>query len=423
MSLDLRNPAAVCAAAGLTAPDVWRNSWPQSARSFEPRNVFFLKPDYVAETCATLRIAPELTAALADCAGVVAQDEALPRLVWHLHWLLSLSGLDVGSWPAPSLEAHPANALLYGLVVLAGVPRMMETNAARGIDPEDSIETLSDLETWATDYHTWEGVYRFPTVGWMQHHLRGRLFKLGRLEYLPGTYGHPFRWYRQRKTGAVVALAQGSLLMREDGQFANADDSAVRTGLWMTELRESEAKITGHPCTPQGAVLPATVTLDTAEWWEILRQGDPVMTVHIPSKGRMGPEECGASFRRAVEFYGRHFPDVVWRAFTCHSWLLDPQFEQMDPAPPNIVAWLREWYLHPAQGANDQQTWERTFDLFGRSQPDWQNATPRTSIQRALVSFVQQGGRPRSGASVLFPEDLDWGAQTYRVAGHPGMIP
>ncbi|MEI6499806.1 MAG: acyltransferase domain-containing protein, partial [Armatimonadota bacterium] len=185
--LDLRNADAVCALLGLSeAPEIWRRSWPQSAGSYTPGGVFFLAPEYVAETCATLRICPELAEALAACAASVAAEGGLERLVWHLHWLISWSGIDpqVGSWPALEPEGHPAKALLYGLVVLAGLPRLLEINGRRGIDPEDTIETLSDLQTWATDHLNQRGVWRLVSLGWMQHHLRGHLFKLGRLEYI-----------------------------------------------------------------------------------------------------------------------------------------------------------------------------------------------------------------------------------------------
>lgn len=417
-TLDLRNPDAVCALLGLTeAPEIWRRSWPQSAGSFVPGGVFFLTPEYVAQTCATLRICPELAAALADCAATVAGEPALQRLAWHLHWLISLSGIDpaVGSWPGLEPEGHPANALLYGLIVLAGLPRALEINAARGIDPEDTIETLSDLQTWATDYHNARGLWRLVTLGWIQHHLRGQLFKLGRLEYIPGKYDQPFRWYRQVATGKVVALAEDGLLLRQDGQFASADRGEVREGLWKTRFVETLEAVTGSPVSPLSRVLPGPVTLSADEWLEILRPGDPVITVHIPSKGSMGPEECGQSFAQAVEVYRRLFPDVVWRAFTCHSWLLDPQFEQLSPAPPNICAFMREWYLHPVENADDAQHFQRMFDLFGPyGQVRWGEVEAKSSLQRAMVDFVKAGGHPRLGGSVLFAEDLDWGKAVYR---------
>jgi hypothetical protein len=414
---DLRDLTAMCAVLGLEqVPELWAQTWPQSARSFAPGQVFFLDAGHVGETCQTLHNSAGVTEALLECAAAVRESPALERLAWHLHWLLCLSGLDLGGhvWVAPPVEAHPAGAMFYGLVVASGLPRLLELHGARGLDPEDTIETLSDLETWTADHQRWEGSYRFTNMGWMQHHLRGRLLKIGRLQYLPGTYYHPFRWYRQQGTDRVIALAEDGLLLRGDGQFASADGGEVREGLWKSRFTGTLESVTGHPVSPLGQVLPQTVTLDTAEWHEVLRRGDPVMTVHIPAKGRMDPEACAASFRRAVDVYRRHYPEIIWRAFTCNSWLLDPQFELLDPPPPNICAFLREWYLHPAEGADDSATWERIFDLFGRSAPDWDKAPQDTSLRRAAVTFTQAGGRLRGGGGVIFPDDLDGGQQVYR---------
>ncbi len=412
---DLRDAEAVVATVGLAeAPEVWRRTWPQSAASFaaEP---FFVAEEWVRTACAALRLSPEVTEALIACAAGVRESPALRRLAWHLHWLVSRSGLEpqINDWPR--LEAGPG-PMLYGLIALSGWPRLREIHAARGLDLEATLDTMSDLDTWTSDWHAWEGGYRFTALGWMQHHLRGRLLKLGRLEYLPGRYDHPFRWYRRGAGGPVLALAEDGLLFRPDGQFAGADGGEVRQGLWRSTFAESPGEVTGHPVTPQGQVLPETVTLDTAEWREALRPGDPVMTVHIPSRGRMDPESCGASFVRAAEVYSDHYPDIPYRAFTCHSWLLDPQFDQLDPAPPNIVAFMREWYLHPAEGAEEEQTWERVFSLFGHRPVDWATAPQDTSLRRALVAFARQGGHMRGGGGVIFPEDLgDWGREMYRA--------
>lgn len=415
---DLRDPSPLCSLLSIgSSPETWRQTWPRSGAGFTAGEVFFLQPGYVREVCALLRISDGLAAALGECAAAVAAEPLLQRLAWHLHWLMSLSGLDpqVNHWPALLPEGGPANALLYGLVVLAGVPRLREINGARGIAEEVTIETLSDLETWAGDYHAAEGVYRLVSLGWMQHHLHGRLFKLGRLEYIPGQYSHSFRWYRNDGSQRVVALAEPDLLLREDGQFASADGHEACEGLWKARLEESLESVSGYAVSPRGRVTREFVTLDTAQWREVLRRGDPVMTVHIPAKGGMAPEECGASFRQAVAFYRTHFPEVVYRAFTCQSWLLDPQFEQFQPPPPNICAFLREWYLHPVEGGDDSQAFQRLFDLFGKyGERRWDEVEAKTTLQRATLEFIRGGGRPRGGGSVLFPEDLDWGKQVYR---------
>lgn len=416
-SIDLRDPAAVCAAVGIVEmPEIWRNTWTQSARSFVLGGVFFLDPEWVARTCQTLRFRDEVCEALQHAAAQVAAKPHLQRLLWHCHWLICLSGLDpqVTTWPEFIADPEPAGPMLYGVLTLSGFDHMRAMHAARGIDLEDTTESLASLETWLLDYRRRQGFWRFPRMGWLQHHLRGHLHKLGRLEFLPGSYHCPFRWYRHSETNRVVALAEDGSLFRPDGQFASADHGEVREGLWKSRFEETLSQVTGHLASPWGHVLPETVILDTAEWHEILRKGDPVVTVHIPAQGRLEPEECGASFRKAVGFYERHFPELNWWAFTCGSWLLDPQFELLDPPPPNLTAFLGEWYLHPYEGANDRGTWERVFDLFGGSEPDWEHAPQTTTLQRAVAAFTKQGGHLRGSMGVIFPEDLDWGKQAYR---------
>jgi hypothetical protein len=419
-----RTADAVAGALGLSeVPEVWRQTWPQSAAPFAPGAVFLLREDWVREACSALRVSPEVTKALAQCAAAVRESPALQRLAWHLHWLLCLSGLDprTSDWPRLD-DDQPAGPMLYGLIVLSGWPRLREIHMARGLDLDDTIDTMSDLDTWTRDWNAWEGGYRFTALGWMRHHLRGDLLKLGRMEYLPGSYHHEFRWYRQAGSGKLVALAEDGLLFRGDGQFASADGGEAREGLWRSRFVEAPGSVSGNPVTPWGQALPEPVTLDTHGWHEVLRRGDPVVTVHIPSRGRMDPEACGASFVRAVEVYRRHYPDVPYRAFTCQSWLLDPQFDQLDPAPPNICAFMREWYLHPAEGAEEEQTWERVFSLFGHRPVDWGSAPQDTSLRRALVAFARQGGHMRGGGGVIFPEDLDWGRQAYRTVRRAGGL-
>jgi hypothetical protein len=285
---------------------------------------------------------------------------------------------------------------------------------ARGIGLDVTIDTLSDLETWLQEYHRRHGRWNFTRIGWMVHHLRGRLLKLGRLEYLPGSYYHPLRWYRQRGSGKVLALVEEGALLRSDGQFASADGGEVREGLWRARLEETAGSVTGNPVFPWGKALPRTVVLDARDWHEVLRRGDPVMTVHIPATGPMDPASCGASFRQAVEIYRERYPELRYRAFTCDSWLLDPQFELLEPAPANICAFVREWYLHPTEGAAEGGTLQRLFDLFGSGKVDLETAPRETSLQRAAVAFMREGGHLRGGGGVVFQDDLPWGRQVYR---------
>ena len=68
-----------------------------------------------------------------------------------------------------------------------------------------------------------------------------------------------------------------------------------------------------------------------------LKKGDPVIAVHIPADGPMCADACNASFALAKEFFARYFPEYHYKAFTCHSWLLDPELKNLLGEDSNII--------------------------------------------------------------------------------------
>ena len=69
--------------------------------------------------------------------------------------------------------------------------------------------------------------------------------------------------------------------------------------------------------------------------------GEPTIGMHIPAIGAMKPEACEESLRRAREFFPKYFPEVDFRFFTCHSWLLDSKLEELLPYESNILSFQR----------------------------------------------------------------------------------
>ncbi|NCO34553.1 MAG: hypothetical protein AUJ92_01465 [Armatimonadetes bacterium CG2_30_59_28] len=397
-------------------PEDWTQRWPASEPAFISGGVFFLQPTYLRHACDTIRMDAEITGLLLDAAQRIAAEPTLERLASHCHYLLFESGLElnVRQWPQISREIHAAGPLFYAVVYLSGLPSIQRLYRQRGIAESVMIHTLSDLELWIREHKRRNGAWGFSNLGWMHNHFREKLIALGRLQFIPGKFGSPFHFYRDVRSGKVVGLAEGGCLFRDDGQFANADYGTIRKGYWASRLEMGDRQITGNPISPWGVVERREITLARDAWPEILRSGDPTMTVHIPASGPMTPKACGDSFREAVSFLPRHFPDWPFRAFTCISWLLDPQLEAMDPRPANLAAFPPEWYLHPVDGATERQALERVFDIFEEGTFNLAAAPMRTSLQRGIIAFMRRGGHLRSTGGVLFPEDLDWGKSVYR---------
>ena len=82
-----------------------------------------------------------------------------------------------------------------------------------------------------------------------------------------------------------------------------------------------------------------------------IRQGDPVLEVHIPSIGPLTPEDCDDAIARAKDFFATYFPQYSYKYFTCDSWLLDPTLSRVLKPSSNILLFQKRFRIaatHPS---------------------------------------------------------------------------
>lgn len=392
-----------------------KKEWEESQATLPKDGIPFLSSDFVRHACREVGMADDVAEAVVRVCGTTAGSEALAALAWHCHRALfagnGYSFDDVTSWP--SLEgALGADAdTFYLLVLLSGVPRMRQVNLAHRVAAEVERDTLGDVlrslerhrrrgggPTWGLHPHE---------VAWFANFIRCDLYRLGRLQFQFGSFYHRARAFRHT-SGAVLALSEAGVGYDSDGQVAASADNAV----WTAELVLGRDRAVGNPILPTGQALPGKVTLPSSEWKQVLAPGDPILNVHMPGGGPLAHDACGESFRRAVEFFPRHFPERPFTGFCCHSWLLDAQLEQMLPPSSNMVRLQRKVYLLPTH----MEVGELLRTALGRHLDDLSKAPRKTTLQRAIVERLERGEklRPRAGGFFLLPEDLNWGGEVYR---------
>jgi hypothetical protein len=395
---------AVARALGLiaAAAEGFAKGWAASQESFPVGGPEFLRPAFVADTCAALGLGDEIAAAITESLAMFDANEPLQRLAWHCsRTLLAEGGIEFR--PAMPWDARPDDLPAWGEmffppVLLAAGPRMIELHRGRGIPAEITRATAGDLEIWMRYDLARNGRWGLSHARWVANPFLGRVYRLGRLEFRFERFERDFRVLRRRGDGRVVVVAEDG--MRDDG-------GAIRA----------------NPVSPTGEILPEPVKLPGDRWQAVLQCGDAALGIHIPA-GRLGPsrgepmdfDECGRSFRWAIEFFARHFPEFNFRAFQCESWLLDPQLGQLLPPESNLRRFQEEVYLLPLPGADDRQMFER---VFGRRYDDIRQAPQDTLLQRAIVKHILAGGQFRTAACILLPNDLAWGAKVYRMRASP----
>lgn len=129
-----------------------------------------------------------------------------------------------------------------------------------------------------------------------------------------------------------------------------------------------------------------------------VREGDPVINLHIPSGAPLTEEACMDSFRRAYQMYREHFAEGT-AVFVCDSWLLDPEVEEVLPEC-NIKRFRSFFEVIRARAGKDFADGWRVFGKEWKRSPA--ELPRKTKLQRAYADHLQNGGLVGSGYGVFF---------------------
>ena len=124
-----------------------------------------------------------------------------------------------------------------------------------------------------------------------------------------------------------------------------------------------------------------------------------VINMHIPRSGEpLTQEACKEAYLMAKNFWKDHVPQENC-PFVCHSWLLDPHFEEFLPKHTNTYAFFKSFDIyHSTLDKNRSSLWR----LFDTMEQDPDKLPADTSMRRAFIAYLKNGGRLCEGSGVLF---------------------
>lgn len=128
-----------------------------------------------------------------------------------------------------------------------------------------------------------------------------------------------------------------------------------------------------------------------------LRQGDPVINVHIPSSGRLPHEACLDSYRRAYRFFRDRFAGDIL-PFVCSSWMLYGRNLEFFPEGGNLVQFMADYdIIHEDEDPENKNLWR----VFGKQFTDYSLLPRSTRLQSALADYLQAGNAMGHGYGVF----------------------
>lgn len=131
---------------------------------------------------------------------------------------------------------------------------------------------------------------------------------------------------------------------------------------------------------------------------KILTPQSKVINVHIPRTLKpLDEKSCDESFEKAKEYFADEIGDVC--AFICYSWLLYPENKNILPQNSNTYRFMSRFDVIKSKIYKNREDLWRLFDT---DEKNVDRLPTDTSMRRAYIKHLKQGGKTGYGFGVFF---------------------
>ncbi len=379
---------------GLKTPDkCFEGTFSSALEEYRKDGVFFLKAEYIDYINSFEGCVSNSINSLKRAAKMILEEEnlAVYALFLYRSMLQRRSFMEhISEFEFPERNEAEFDLLPF-LVIITAIPELHNRLKKRGV-PDDVISaTLRQFEDCAylTEERTGRLGYLKRYFDHMQLYVDEKILNIGRLRFqmLP----------ELESNIAVLENSAGEFRVLFDGAEINSAGMLLGTPpecdnkrSFTANLCETEKSFVG--CRADSGEKCGCVPGEYPknEWKKILAKGDPVLSVHIPNKGALTKEVCEEGYRCAREVFKNCYPEFRYKAFHCHSWMLDPQLCKFLPENSNILAFQKKYTLYPGE-TEGIDVFNFVFKMQYTKEIDYKSIPEDTSLQRALKSHYFAG--------------------------------
>ena len=377
---------------------------------------YFMMPDFFIQyypLCHGTVPAEKIYPLMEEVFRIVCSEPAAARYASMLHYAFYHANPVLKlPWPTPE-GIFGRNAGIFNLMVaLSSFPLIREKHRSLNLPEKYFLDTCSWLGGTMGIYaaaHDGLPGHTLSQAYWFRNSIDGKLFRVGRLEYMPRPWGVDFpAVYRNRTNRSLFVLCPDGWAFDKQGFRVDPDTAKPD---FTARLKFFDGKVTGTPITPYGKPVPEyETTLDLSEWEPICAPWEPVLNVHIPGGGGMTTEAVRSSLIEAVMFFHRYLKLDV-KIFNCSSWLLNPVWEKELP-DSNMAAMQRNVYMTPPRPPSGRPG---MFFVYGDDDCDPRTRPRTTRLHQAFCRIFDRGEPLRSGLMFIPASDVEhYGAEYFR---------
>lgn len=394
-------------------PERWGSLYGDVVSAFEKKGCPYLTPAYYDETAEKYGVFSDRLSLYKEAAASVAANKELALFFALLCRALEdretayEETLSCRLPKSPEGEHDLALDMLEGLAIFSQIPYCYSVLKRIGL-PEAYIRfTLGRIEYGVDDYESRYGAPGYALLYWNQLIIDGKLFRIGRLELELRENCPAGVSVFENKAGERRALVDG-VRMHRDGYPLGIIFYEDEADAWDANIEAREDAFIGYEPDGTGRVSRERVTLPKTEWHRILSPADKVVSIHIPSDGKLDDEAVKATYPEMKKFLATYFPDFDYKAFYCASWLLDPTLEALLGSESNIAKFGKGFRHRFIARDTGYGVFHFAFRVKGKPGTDYpfDDLPETTRLFKAVKKHYKNGKGIYAVSGVFFPDEM-----------------
>ena len=281
--------------------------------------------------------------------------------------------------------------LLPFIVIITAIPELYKSLKKRGV-PDDIIsQSLRQFEdcVYLTEERTGKPGYLKRYFDHMQLYVDEKILNIGRLRFQMVPELESNITVLENKAGELAVLFDGAKI-NSAGMLLGTPPEGDNEKSFRADVTETEDSFIGYRADEKGNCTAEPSEYPKSEWQLLLKKGDPILSVHIPNKGALTKEACEESYARAREVFEDCYPEFPYKAFHCHSWMLDAKLREFLHESSNVLAFQNKYTLYAGE-TEGIDVFNFVFKMQYTKEVDYNSIPEDTSLQRALKKLYLDG--------------------------------
>ncbi len=131
-----------------------------------------------------------------------------------------------------------------------------------------------------------------------------------------------------------------------------------------------------------------------------------VVNIHIPSGTKLNVYENLKSFKGAIDFFDKYYPEYKMTGVICESWLLSKEIEEVMGGPTNISRFGDMFDRYDTGDTKGESVFRFVYG-FSAPYPPVEDVPENTTLQRKLKAYMLSGKRVYNCGGTITREKLE----------------